>query len=47
MILKGETEVLGEKTVSVSLCSPKFSHGLIWDQTRPPQLTTKNVEKYS
>ena len=45
--MTGETEVLGEKTVPLPLCPPKISHELIWDQTRPPQLTTKNIEKYS
>jgi hypothetical protein len=34
MTLTGETEVLGEKPVTVPLCSPQISHGLAWDRTR-------------
>ena len=34
MILTGETEVLGEKPVKVSHCSPQTSHGLTWDRSR-------------
>jgi hypothetical protein len=33
MILTGETEVLGEKTVAVPLCPSQISHGLVWDRT--------------
>jgi len=28
MVLTGETEVLGEKTVTVTLCPAQISHGL-------------------
>jgi hypothetical protein len=34
MILTGETEVLGEKPITVPLCPPQISYGLTWDRTR-------------
>ena len=34
MILTRKTEVLGEKPVTVSVCVPEISHGLIWDRNR-------------
>jgi hypothetical protein len=34
MILTGETEVLGEKPVTVPLCSPHISNGLARNRTR-------------
>jgi len=46
MILTGETELLGKKTLPVPFC-PQISHGLTWDQTRPLELTSKIIEKYS
>jgi len=30
---QGETELLGEKPVTVPLCPPQTSHGLTWDRT--------------
>jgi len=29
----GRIEVLGDKPVTVPLCAPQISHGLLWDQT--------------
>ena len=34
MIQTGETEVLGEKPVTVSHCSLQTSHRLTWDRSR-------------
>ena len=34
MILTGETEVLGDKPVTVPICPPEISHGLAWVRTR-------------
>jgi hypothetical protein len=34
MALTEETEVMGEKPVSVPLGPPQMSHGLGWDRTR-------------
>jgi hypothetical protein len=34
MILTGETEGLGEKPVTLSLCPPQILHGLIWERTQ-------------
>ena len=34
MMLTGETEVLGEKSVPVPLCKPQILRGMIWDRTR-------------
>jgi len=36
MVLTRETEVLGEKPVTVPLCPPQISHTLTWDRTRSP-----------
>jgi len=33
LILTGESEILGEKPVTVTLCAPRISHGLTWDRT--------------
>ena len=34
MVLTWETEVLGEKPLTVPLCAPQISHGLTWNRTR-------------
>ena len=41
MILAGETEVLGEKPVTVPLHTPQISHGLIWNRTRASVVTDR------
>jgi hypothetical protein len=39
MVLTGETEVLGEKLVPVSLFPLKISHGLAWGRTQTSTVT--------
>jgi hypothetical protein len=43
MILIGETEILGEKLVTVPLCPPQMSHGLAWDRTRASAVKGKQL----
>ena len=38
MILAGETEVLGEKPVTVPLCPQGISHGLTWVRTQASEV---------
>jgi len=40
---QGETKVLGEKQVSVSLCSPQIPHRLTWARTRPSAVWVRRL----
>jgi len=39
MILTGESEVLEENPVSVSMCPPQILHGLAWGRTQDSMMT--------
>jgi hypothetical protein len=43
MILTGETEELGEKTVPVSLRPPQIPHVLTWERTRTSALRGRQL----
>ena len=43
MVLVGETEVVREEPVTVPLCPPQMSHGLVWDRTRASAVKGKQL----